>query len=700
MSTRPCPQCGNVVSADARFCGQCGKTIEPTGLGKTMIDPTPFGSTAEEKPAAKTLMQTMADPMATERARTMLDAALDKDPHTEDTAKKPAVSMSKTMMLGAEAPAAPAAAPPQTRSDASPLSASIMTPGSVAPAPADPVPTPASSGMKTMLGMPAKELPSSSPVAAAHPAMESAPHSQQLPPAHKTMLGVAIPGIAPTRNAPSSDPHQQGAPIGNVNKPQGTLLGVAIPGIAPSHAPVQPPPGGGGTNVGFPAAQPQVQPARVATMALPAAPPPILPAPAPLVDEPLPEAPRLPEKKGVPIMAVVGIVFLIVLLAGGVAAFVVLRGGSTLAASPQLDESGRESLKIRCESCPDGTVVALGASSAQVAASAAVLPLPAPLKIGENDLDVQIDRPASGRDETVRIHVPVAYRVRADMATLAAKPPAITVRVEATNGSDVTVEGKPVALDATGRGSYALDLSKDVEGTSDEQKTIERKIAFAITPKGGKPESGSLTARAAIVPLHLDSPGAVLYTDRATAAVSGQTKAGGAVTIDGQTAPIDAQGRFGARVELKEIGEKGLAIVASSPPLAPRIVHAKAIRVASLDATAKELESKGPLAYDAFATDPASKVGQAVAVDGEVVESRAQQGYTVMLVDAKKGCAATRTQTGGACLVRIVHGEEMKTARGDTVRAYGLLEGAVAAGGKQVPDIGASLLIVKGAGTK
>jgi hypothetical protein len=407
----------------------------------------------------------------------------------------------------------------------------------------------------------------------------------------------------------------------------------------------------------------------------------------------LPEAPRLPAKKGVPVVAVIGIVFLILAVAGGAAAFIVLRGGSAIAASPQLDENGRESLKITCDSCPDGTVVALGASSAQVAGKAAVLPLPAPLKIGENDLDVQIERPSSGRHETVRIHVPVAYRVRADMATLSTKPPAITVRVEATNGSEVTVEGKPVALDPTGRGSYAIDVSHEVEGTSDEQKTIEKKIAFTIAAKGGKPEAGSLTARAAIVPLHLDSPGSVLYTEKTTAAVSGQTKAGATVSIEGATSPIDAQGRFGARIELKDLGEKSLEIIANAPPLAPRVVHAKAIRVASLDAAAQELESKGPLAYDAFATDPSAKVGQAVAIDGEVVESRSQQGYTVMLVDAKKGCAPK-----AACLVRILHGEELKATRGDTVRAYGVLAGAVAASGKQVPDIDASLVIVKPAG--
>lgn len=750
MSTRPCPQCGNVVDEKARFCGQCGNTIEAPkpasgSLGKTLLDENPYGASVSpaeplHKPAAKTLMQTLADPNAEANAKELLAAALEKEGQKVAATVPDArpLQANKTMLIGGDTPAQQAPPAPLAASTTapheSPLSRSVMTPGTPSSmTPTDPNPqiaaalaaSPAASpsnpdlsggaGMKTMLGYPAAALPaaafpSSANQAAAPPApavpspSDSAPSSQQLPPAMKTMLGVAIPGIAPT--TASTAPQEPSPPQGlNVNKPAGTLLGVAIPGVAPSHAPAGPlyAAQNSGTNIGMgavPMQQPSGAPVPppnhgLRTLALPQAPPPIVPAPAPLVDEPLPEAPRLPAKKGVPVVAVVGIVFLLVAIAGGAAAFFILRGGTALTAQPQLDETGKESLKIKCESCPDGTKVALGASSVQIAGGSAVLPLPAPLKIGDNDLDVAIDRP-TGRDETVRIHVPVAYRVRADMATLATKPPAITVRVEATNGSEVTVEGKTVPLDGNGRGSYVIDLSQDVEGTSDESKTVEKKIGFTIaSTKGGKAETGSLVARAAIVPLHLDAPGSVLYTDRSTVAVSGQTKAGGSVTIENAVAPIDEKGRFGARIELKDVGEKNLEIIASSPPLAPRIAHAKAIRVASLEATAKELEAKGPLAYDAFASDAANKVGQAVAIDGDVVESRAQQGYTVMLVDAKK-CSAGK----GACLVRIVHGEEMKAARGDTVRAYGVLEGVVATNGKQVPDIEASLLITKGPGTK
>ncbi|MDB4938763.1 MAG: hypothetical protein JWP87_5735 [Labilithrix sp.] len=574
-----------------------------------------------------------------------------------------------------------------------------------------------------MLGMPASDLGLPPHQVPAQPAqsVQSAPNLGGTVPlgapsaqaalaqhgAQKTMLGVAIPGIAPTHgagapeNAPTSGASGPG-PLSLQSK-QSTMLGVAIPGIAPTHGSG---PGRHGATMQMPEspqAQAQVQqaqqqqqrmPSQVQNTALGVMVPPevkIVPRPKTLIDAelalPLPTAPQLPEKKGISAVAVVGIVFAIVAIAGGGVAFFALRNSGTLSAVPQLDETGKESLKIGCTSCPDGTTVSLGASTATVAAQSAVLPLPAPLSIGDNDLTVKIERPAGGRKEDVKVHVPVAYRVRADLSTLSAKPPAITVRIEATPGSTVSVEEKPVTLDASGRGAYAIDLSKETEGTG-ETKTFERKIPFAITPKGGKQETGQLTARTAIVPLALDAPGRWLVTDKGTAAVAGQTRPGSTVTIDGQNVAVDAQGKFGVRVELSAVGEKALEIAAASPPNAPRIAKVKVTRVASLVDAAKGEDAQNPVGYDVYGADPASKVGTKVMVEGDIVDARATAGHTVLLIEDKKHCAK-----GATCLVRVVHGDEDKAARGDTVRAYGHVLGSVTASGKTVPDIEASLVL-------
>ena len=160
------------------------------------------------------------------------------------------------------------------------------------------------------------------------------------------------------------------------------------------------------------------------------------------------------------------------------------------------------------------------------------------------------------------------------------------------------------------------------------------------------------------------------------------------MTIDGQNVPVDGQGRFGVRVELANVGEKPLEIVASAAPQAPRIARVRVVRVASLEAAAKELEGQTPLTFESFGAAPASKVGQKAVVEGDVVDARAAGGHTVMLVDSKRGCAK-----GATCLVRVVYGEEAKVARGDTVRVYGRLLGSVTASGKTVPELRAVLVL-------
>jgi hypothetical protein len=498
----------------------------------------------------------------------------------------------------------------------------------------------------TMMGMPAKDLPG------------PAPQAYAIPPAMKTMLGVAMPGIAPTGLS---------RPSNAASEPSGTLLGVAIPGIAP----IAPGAAGYGSQPRVPAVAP------------------IVPAPAPLVVEPLPEAPLPRPRRGVPAVAVVAIVFGLVAIVGTAAAFIMLRAGAPLSAQPQLDETGKESLMIRCESCPDGTTIALGASSAKVQAASALLPLPAPLSIGDNTLEIAIDRPATGRDETVKIHVPVAYRVKADLTTLMSATPSITVRVEAAPGTEVTVDGKHIVLDESGKAAPTIDVKADVEGRSDDQKAIDRKIAFFIKQKGsGALESGELVVRAGVVPLHIDAPGVELFTDRPTSALAGQTKPGSTVTIDGQTVRVDPQGHFGVRGDLPSSGEKSFTIVASSPPLAPRIFRAKVVRVASVDEGAKTLEARTPLAFDAFREDPAGNVGKLVVVQGEVIEVRNALGHSVLLVEEKKTCPAA-----GSCIVRVLHGDEVSAARGDTVRVFGWLQGTVTASGKTVPDIEGALVV-------
>ena len=115
--------------------------------------------------------------------------------------------------------------------------------------------------------------------------------------------------------------------------------------------------------------------------------------------------------------------------------------------------------------------------------------------------------------------------------------------------------------------------------------------------------------------------------------------------------------------------------------------------MASLADAAKGEDAQNPVGYDVFGADPASKVGTKVLVEGEVVDARVTAGHTVLLIEDKKHCGKNATSPGASCLVRVVHGDEDKAARGDTMRAYGHVLGSVTASGKTVPDIEASLVL-------
>src|SRR6185295_4380840 len=87
-------------------------------------------------------------------------------------------------------------------------------------------PTVAKPVVGTMLSMPTVSLPAQPPPSQRGTDPLPAPPSQAVPNSQRTMLGVAIPGIAPAQSQVPAEPPQQ---LANVNKPAGTLLGVAIP---------------------------------------------------------------------------------------------------------------------------------------------------------------------------------------------------------------------------------------------------------------------------------------------------------------------------------------------------------------------------------------------------------------------------------------------------------------------------------------
>jgi hypothetical protein len=526
-----------------------------------------------------------------------------------------------------------------------------------------------------MIGMPTPGTASSPP---------PAPTPAARPGLGKTMLGVAIPGIAPTGESAAP------APPG----PTATAERAPHPMLAPTPAsPMMPPMA--------PAEKPHAD--RTAMLKVPYVPP-----PAPLEDEPAPSPPRLVRKRGVP-LAVVGGVTAGVVLVFGIAMALLWRSAPPITAQPKSTPDGRDALHLVCDpaSCKDGTVAALATGGSGLSASQAMpgaahatfvggeadLALPEPLRVGENTLPLVIDRPGMGRDETVKLVVPVAYRVRADVSTMESARPSITIRVEARPGTDVRVDGKPVSLDGSGTGSYAVDESAAAEGAADESRVVSVDVPYVVTPKGGASEKGVASARVAIAPLRVDAPGARSIVEEASAMIAGRAARGSTVTVDGSPVPVGPDGAFETTVALAALGDRTVEVRAGTPTLMPRTVHVVVTRVQSLADAAREFERQPSVGYDSAMSDITGKTGQSIVVTGDVLDARSSGHRTVVLVDDRRGCAK------GPCLARVVLGRDMALTHGEVVSAYGVVARAVAAPGpagqaaQMVPEVEAQFLV-------
>jgi len=469
------------------------------------------------------------------------------------------------------------------------------------------------------------------------------------------MLGVAIPGIAPTR-----------------------------PGETPEPAPVPPP------------IQPVRREARPRGVDAPL--PPIVPAPAPLSEAPPPPPPRIVRKGGVP-LAAVALTAGALVLAGGVAIALLWHRAPPITALARVTPEGTDVLHLTCApaNCADGTVAEFDGVSATFTSGASDLPLAQPLHVGNNALTLKIDRPGMGRDELVSLVVPVAYRVRADVSPMNGAHPGILIHVEALAGSDVRVDGKPVTLDAAGTGSYAIDEAIATEGPADESRVISLDIPYTVaagtsagaaaTPASSA-NTGTVSVRVAIAPLRVDTPGARAVVDTDHVLLAGRAAKGATVTVDGAATAVAADGAFETAVPLIAPGEISVEVRSGTPALVPRTVHVALKRVASLAVEAKAFEKQATLGYDAALANLATDVGQPIVIDGEIIEPRASGHRTLLLIDDRRGCAK------GPCLARVVIGQELAVARGDRLRAFGHVARAFTTpGGQTVPEIEADFVV-------
>jgi hypothetical protein len=201
-----------------------------------------------------------------------------------------------------------------------------------------------------------------------------------------------------------------------------------------------------------------------------------------------------------------------------------------------------------------------------------------------------------------------------------------------------------------------------------------------------------------ILPLQLEAPVAIAATgagavpaphvviDGSSFVLAGLTMKGAEVLAAGRPIPVHPDGSFGWVMNVSSAGETQIEVRARMPGMAPRLTQIRVRRVDSLEKAARDfVADEHAIGYAELAPDITGSIGKAVALAGEVSETKKQGYQTVMLLDvsAASGCSA-----GRACTVRLVQGADNPAKRGDALRVFGHVARAFSVPGRaDIPEI-------------
>jgi hypothetical protein len=459
-------------------------------------------------------------------------------------------------------------------------------------------------------------------------------------------------------------------PAGEVLGSKKTMLGVALPGIAPLNP--------GTSRPVEPAPSPAWGPAPS-----PPPPPPAEPAPG----EEFSVLPGQGKSRRIPLIAALVIVAAAALFTAAGVVLLLHRARGAIQTNVALGKDGREELILTCEGCDDGATARYGSASAKFVSHRATLPLSRELAVGDNKLTIELER-RPGKSESVELSVPVEFRVRGDTSDLAKTPPTLKIVAKAVKGSAVVIDGKAVPLADDGTASLTIDVSQALTGPDAIQRSLEHRVQYAVTTPDGSPKRGEVVVRIGITPLVLQAPGDSIVIETPTFVLAGRTAKNAVVSVEGRPITVDATGQFAQVMGVSAEGETTVIVRAMAPDQAPRLIPVRVRRVASLAAESERVRPQATTSYAAIAAPSEAQRGLMVLLEGVVLESRVENFATVFLMEVKDGCASA------PCLLRVSFGSKATFANGDPVRVFGALMGGVAGprAGTRIPSIAASFV--------
>ena len=643
---RTCGSCGHPNTGDAMFCSKCGHKLPLHADAPAATPPEPAPPAPEERavePVAEAPAPTpQSAPRVAGAARTMLGMPM---PDAEAVARAKAEAERRRADRAAativdpvpapEAAEAPAAEEPIAEEPAPEASASEAPATEPDPEPAGEASAPAkriAGSARTMLGMPAPQA------AAVQEAVAAA--KQKKAEAEATRAQAAKQEAAPKVEAapPARSPAAALDPTTNR-----TMLGQP----APKRDEVENPPAAAGSpDTPLRSRAPVMYPSSSGE------------------DDAytLPPATRS-GGRGLA-LGVLAIGVIVLVIGGGALAWTLLMGGSDLRAGVVRGDAG-EMLEIEVPGAQAGTSVRFRGAERELEAGAARFPLSAAdLSLGDNELTVDVVSP-EGDVESHTVDLHLEMRIRADLGPLQSAPAAIDVIVEAPPGSEVSLDGEALELDAQGRATRRFPIDGS---DASAEGVVEHVVRYRVQPPEGETEQGALHTRIPLTTMQIDRPGTQVVTDRSSVEIAGAVAPGSTVTVDGGEVEV-RMGRFLHTYPLPEPAAHEVEVVARAPGKAPRVARLAIRRVADLEAEAARFEVNESLTYARIAQNPATYRGQRVELRGMVynVDVRAGQSVLQILVEQCPG--------GERCPVWVTYPAATDAELRSRVRVLGTVAG-------------------------
>jgi hypothetical protein len=447
---------------------------------------------------------------------------------------------------------------------------------------------------------------------ASHPGFAPAPPPPGTsPPVGRKMLNQTMVGVGSLPGAQNANAPAAAAPRAQ-NIPKGTLFGVAVPGVAPTHdaprvlgqqQPFQSPPH-------FQAPPPFQQQAPYAPRAYDSLPPPPKPSRAPAI--------------------VLALVAFVGVLGALIYVFVLRPSGPPPLTSAVEGDWNAPKLVVKCATCADGSTIDLGDKNATFAAGAATIALNAKdIKAGRNVFKGKVvPKGKSPRD--VELDVLVPYLVRTSVLPLEKGEQHIDVVFDlADTVKAVVVDGEKL----TGK-THAVKIPPP-EG---DARAFDKTVSYEVQPKEGAPIKGSLKLSIPYAPLRLGLPGRRAFAIGGELEVSGHTSAGATLTIGEQTLTADESGIFKGKVKVAEDASE-IAVRAHAGKLAARTVTVPIAHAKDAGEIAKTLKAEAKTPFEKIAEKPDEHLGAAVDVKIVVAQTKEEDGRAVAVGDQKCAAA-------------------------------------------------------------